>query len=132
MKKILLSLLFISFLFGSMRFSDPKPTFENPRKWVIKVNNNDISRLNHTLNAVNNVLKAYPQETLKIALIFYAQGIRAIRKDFDKKILSRIRSLMEYEIEIIACKNTMDTMGWSKKDLIDDKSVKLSCFTYIL
>lgn len=119
MKKLILLLVISVFAFGKMEFSDPQPTFENPRKWVIRVSTNDIESMNHTLNAINNVLKEYPEESLKVAVIFYAAGVRVIKKDFDKNTLTRIKSLMPYEMEFIACINTMETMKWTEKDMIE-------------
>lgn len=29
---------------------------------------------------------------------------------------------MEYDVEFIVCKNTMETMNWTKDDFIDDVS----------
>jgi len=122
MKKILLFLMLGLSLFAKMDFSDPKPSFETPRKWVIKISTNDLETMNHTLDAVNNVLKEYPPESLKVALVFYSKGLRAIKKDFDATTLSRIQSLKAYDIELIACKNTMETMGWKKSDFIEGVS----------
>jgi hypothetical protein len=120
MKKIILILLLAVFSFSAVEFSDPKPSFEAPRKWLIRINNSDITKVSHTLDSINNVLKGYPQETLKIKVIIYANGIRAVRTDYDDKVLKRIKSLMLYDnIEFIVCKNTMDTMGWKKTEFID-------------
>ncbi len=109
-------------LFAKMEFSDPKPSFENPRKWLIKLNTNDISTVNHTLDAINNVLKVYPDTTLNIVVVAYAKGMRVLKKDYDKKTLQRVRSVMEYGVEFIGCVNTMESMGWKKKDFIGDIS----------
>lgn len=105
---------------SKMQFSDPQPTFDNPRKWVINLKTNDKKTVNHILNSVNNVLKEYPQETMKIAVVAYSSGMRVLKKDYDKHTLSRITSLMEYDVEFIACKNTMETMGWKEDDFIED------------
>lgn len=120
MKKILLLMVVVVFSFGKMEFSEPKPTFDNPRLWVIKVNSSDLKEINHTIGAVNNVLKEYPMDTLKVAMIFYAKGMRLLRKDADPATLQRIDALMQYDVEMVACKNTMKTMKWTKKDFIDD------------
>lgn len=122
MKPILLLLMLSLSLFAQMNFSDPQPSFEAPRKWVIRISTNDLETINHTLDTVNNVLKEYPPESLKVALIFYAKGVRVIKKDFDAKTLSRIKSLMAYELELIACKNTMESTGWQTGDLIEGVS----------
>ncbi len=119
MKKLLLILLMSAFAFGAINFAKPAPSFDNPRKWLIRVNSSETTKLNHILNAMNNVLKGYPEEALQIEVVFYANGIRAARKDYNKKILTRIKSLMVYDnIKFLVCKNTMDTMSWKKKDFI--------------
>jgi len=119
MKRILLIILISTFAFAKVDFATPKPGFENPRLWLIRINESETKKVNHILNAVNNVLKGYPEEALHVELIFYANGIRAARKDYDKKILKRIKSLMVYDnIDFVVCKNTMDTMGWKKKEFI--------------
>lgn len=122
MKKIILILtLLITTIFAvRVDFSDPQPTFDEPRKWVINLNTNDIKRVNHTLDAINNVLKEYPQEALKVTVVAYSSGMRAIKKDYDANTLTRIKSLMEYDVEFIGCRNTMESMGWVEDDFLDD------------
>ena len=122
MKKVLLLMMTVVLSFAKMEYSDPKPTFDEPRKWVIKVNSNNLEHLNHTLDSVNNVLKAYPMDTLKVAIIFYSKGMRLIKKDADPKTLERIDALIQYEVEMVGCKNTMDTMKWTENDFIEDIS----------
>lgn len=119
MKKVWLIFLLPVFLMAEMKFSNPEPTFDNPRKWIVRINTNNPEIVNHNLDAINNVLKEYPQESLKVAIIFYSKGMRLIKKDGDKKIQSRIKSLQEYGVELVACKNTMDTMKWKESDFID-------------
>lgn len=120
MRKLILVLLLSVFAFSQVNYAEPQPDFENPRKWLIRVNSSETKKVNHILNAINNVLKGYPDEALEIEVVFYANGIRATRKDYDKKILTRIDSLMIYDtIKFIVCKNTMDTMGWKKDEFMD-------------
>jgi hypothetical protein len=119
MKKIIfVALLSIFSMAETMKYSDPQPTFENPRKWVIRLNIANIEDVNHMLSSVNNVLKAYPTEAIKIAVVTYAQGVRAVRNDYDPDTLKRIKSLMEYEVEFVVCRNTMDTMGWKDEEFL--------------
>ena len=122
MRAIVLTFFIITSIFAKMEFASPKPTFDNPRKWVIKLNYNDIDRVNHTLGAIYNVLKEYPSDSLRIAVIAYGKGMRVLKKEYDKHALSRISSLMNYEVEFVGCKNTMKTMKWKEKDFIDDIS----------
>jgi intracellular sulfur oxidation DsrE/DsrF family protein len=115
MKKIILIILMSIFSFGAVNFANPKPDFDNPRKWLIKINNSNTEKVNHILDGINNVLKGYPDEALEIEVVFYSNGTRAAKKDYDKETLSRIKSLMVYDnINFVVCKNTMDTMKWDK------------------
>jgi len=122
MKKFILAVLIPIISFAQMTFTQPAPTFENPRKWLIKLNTADIHVVNHTLGAIYNVLSEYPPEAIKIAVVVYGKGMRVLKKDYDKKTLSRISSLMDYDVEFVGCKNTMKTMNWTQDDFIDDIS----------
>jgi len=119
-KKIVLLLIFSLFAFAKMEFADPKPSFDHPRKWVVPVKTDDLHVVNHIIGGINNVLNEYPPESLQVAMVFYSSGMRVIRRDYDAKTLTRLRSLMDgYDVELVGCVNTMKTMGWKKKDYID-------------
>lgn len=120
MKKILLVLFLSIFAYAQSTFSDPKPSFDNPRKVAIQLYDSGLKKVNHNLSTIYNILKEYPSESLKVVVIAYGNGVRALKKDYDKKTLTRINSLMEYDVEFIVCKNTMDTMKWSEDDFIED------------
>lgn len=120
MKKLILLFFVTIFVFGKMEFSDPQPTFDEPRQWLIKMNFSDEKRVEHTLGAIYNVLKEYPAETIKISVVTYAYGMRVLRKDYNKELSTKISSLMEYEVEFIACRNTMETMNWKEDEFIED------------
>ena len=119
MKKIILIILMTIFSYGQSKFNDPQPTFENPRKLVINLHVDDLDTVNHTIGSIYNILKEYPCDTLKVAVVLYGKGMRAIKKDYDKNTLTRIKSLMEYDVEFVGCRNTMETMKWKDDDFID-------------
>ncbi|MDD2896056.1 MAG: DsrE family protein [Aliarcobacter sp.] len=119
MKKIILIVLMTIFSYGQSKFNDPQPTFENPRKLVINLHVDDLDTVNHTIGSIYNILKEYPSDTLKVAVVLYGKGMRAIKKDYDKNTLTRIKSLMEYDVEFVGCRNTMETMKWKDDDFID-------------
>ena len=120
MKKILLVLFLSIFAYAQSTFSDPKPSFDNPRKVAIQLYDSEINKVNHNLSTIYNILKEYPSESLKVVVIAYGNGVRALKKDYDAKTLTRINSLMEYDVEFIVCKNTMETMKWTQDDFIED------------
>ena len=118
-KKILLLSLLAIFSFAQTKFSDPQPTFDNPRKVVYSLYVGDLETVNHTIGSMYNILKEYPSESLKIVVVAYGKGLRVLKKDYDANTLNRVKSLMEYDVEFVACKNTMETMKWTEKDFID-------------
>lgn len=120
MKKFLLVLFLSIFAYAQSTFSEPKPSFDNPRKVAIQLYDSELKKVNHNLSTIYNILKEYPSESLKVVVIAYGNGVRALKKDYDKKTLSRINSLMEYDVEFIVCKNTMETMKWTQDDFIED------------
>ena len=119
MKKIILVVLLAIFSYAQSKFSEPQPTFDNPRKVVYSLYVGDLETVEHTIGSMYNILKEYPAESLKIVVVAYGKGLRVLKKDYDKKTLERIKSLMEYDVEFIACKNTMETMKWKESDFID-------------
>ncbi len=122
MKSFILVILLSILGFSSSEFSEPKPTFDNPRKVVFQLYDSDILKVNHNLSSIYNILKEYPSESLKVLVVTYGNGMRALKKDYDKATLKRIASLMEYDVEFIGCRNTMETMKWTEDDFIDDIS----------
>ena len=118
MKKIILIVLIAVFSYAQSTFSDPQPTFVNPRILVINIHDNDLETVNHNIGTIYNILKEYPSESLKVAVVLYGKGMRVIKKDYDAATLNRIKSLMEYDVEFIGCKNTMETMKWTQDDFI--------------
>ncbi len=122
MFKTLFLLCFGTFSFAQSSFSDPAPTFEKPRKVVVQLYYSEIKRVNQTLGMIYNILKEYPAETLNVVVVTYGPGMRAIKKDYDKHTLLRIQSLMEYDVEFIGCRNTMESMHWKESDFINDVS----------
>jgi uncharacterized protein len=121
-KKIFLVLCMFGFALSETSFSEPKPSFEKPRRVVYSLHTGDVDTVSHTIGSMYNILKEYPAESLKIIVVAYGKGLRALKKDADKTTLERIKSLMEYDVEFVACRNTMDTMKWTEDDFIDDIS----------
>lgn len=120
MKTLIFIVILSVFSYAQMKFPNPQPTFENPRKWVIKLRTADKETVNQTISSIYNVLKEYPAESIKIAVVAYGLGMRVLKKDYDKHTLSRISSLMDYEVQFIGCRNTMKTMNWTEDQFIKD------------
>lgn len=127
MKKILILLfMLLSFVSAETELAEPKPSLENPRKFVFPVTTADEEEINHVLSSVSNVMKFYGVDKSEVVVVAYSKGIKLLKKDadfFDKDIQKKVRSLMTYDVEFIACNNTMRTYGIKKKDLMADVEV---------
>jgi len=124
MKKIfLLLLLFLNSIYSETEFAKPEPSLENPRKFVFPITKWDRDEINHVLSSANNVIKFYGVDKSEVVIVVYSQGIRALLKRGNSTIKKRIKSLMTYDVEFVACHNTMKTLEIDKKDLIDGVEV---------
>ena len=110
-------------IFAETQFADPKPSMENPRKFVFPITTWDKKEINHILGSVNNVIKFYGVDNSEVVIVAYSQGIKSLLKDKDKNIAKRVKSLMTYDVEFIACQNTMKTLKIDKKELLDGVEV---------
>ncbi|MCF6205785.1 MAG: DsrE family protein [Sulfurovum sp.] len=111
-----------SFLFSETEFATPKPSIDNPRKIVFSIDTLDDKSVNHVISTINNVIKFYRPENTEVAVVVYSQGVKVLRKNSDPDTRKRIEALMTYDIEFIACENSLRTLGIKKKELIDDLS----------
>jgi intracellular sulfur oxidation DsrE/DsrF family protein len=127
MKKILFVFIFFaSFMIADTEFAKPLPTIESPRQFVFPITTDDENEISHVLSSASNVMKFYGPEKCEVAIVCYSKGIKAVLKTahfFDKDIQKRVRSLMTYDVEFIACHNTLKTYKIDKKELV--KGVEL-------
>ncbi len=124
MKKIIVLLVLImSFGLGDTELAEPKPDIDNPRKFIFPITKWDRKEVNHIISSANNVMKFYGPENTEVVIVAYSQGINSLVKNRDSKIKKRIEALMTYDVEFIACGNTMKTLKIEKKDLLDDVEI---------
>lgn len=97
--------------------AEPEPSMDNPRKVLVSLNFNDENSVSSLLYNVINIQKAYGQDNLEIAVIGWGPGVRVLLQD--SPVRARIESQMQYDIQFIACGNTLDTIGISPDNLID-------------
>jgi len=124
MKQIMMSVLLLcSFLSAETEFAEPKPSLENPRKFVFPITKDERSEINHVLSSANNVMKFYGPEKVEVVIVAYSKGIKAVMNNKDIEIKKRVEALLTYEVEFIACGNTMQTLKIDKTELIDGVEV---------
>ena len=119
MIRLLISLtLFLQLLQADTTFAEPKPSMDNPRKILFVISQKDDANIQHVLSVANNVLKFYGPENVQMQIVAYYHGIRALLAK-EKTFAQRVETLMQYDVEFIACANTMRTKKIDKEDLID-------------
>ena len=124
MKQFLMLFFIMSgFVFAETQLAEPKPSMENPRKFVFPITRWDRDEINHILGSANNVIKFYGVDNTEVVIVAYSQGIKSLLKHHDNEIRKRVKSLMTYDVEFIACGNTMKTLKIDKKELIDGVEV---------
>ncbi len=121
-KLCIFCICFSSFVAAETEFATPKPAIDNPRKIVFSIDTIDEKIANHVISTVNNVIKFYRPENTEVVVVMYSQGVKLLRKKSDSEIKKRIEALMTYDIEFVACENSLRTLGIKKKELIDDIS----------
>jgi len=97
--------------------AEPAPSFDEPRRIVVSLNEKDEKRVNTVLSNVMNMQKFYGPDNVRLALVAYGPGIWSILKD--SPVRARIESLQFYDIEFVACGNTLDAIHKTKADMID-------------
>ena len=115
--------IIISFITAETEFAEPKPSMENPRRFIFPITAWDRDSINHILGSANNVIKFYGIDNTEVVIVAYSQGIKSLLKHHDSAIAKRVRSLMTYDVEFIACGNTMKTLRIKNKDLLDGVEV---------
>lgn len=99
------------------KIAEPAPDWDNPRKIVLQVTSKDEAHINNVYYNAINLQKFYGTDNVKIAIVFYGPGIRPILKE-SAVAPERVKSLQDYDIEFIACNNTMTTIGKKPADLL--------------
>ena len=122
MRNIFLALLLLFFTaFADTEFAKPIPSIENPRQFIFPITSENEQDISHVLSSASNVIKFYGADKCEVAIVCYSKGIKAVLAKayfFDKDIQKRVRSLMTYDVEFIACGNTMKTYKVDKKELL--------------
>jgi len=108
---------------ASERFPGDPPE----HKIVYQFNQADYEYQHGILNSVSAMLQKYG-DNVGVAVVCWGPGIhvlaRAPKREVHEEIKLRIPSLHEYGVRFIACGNTMNTVGWTKADMLDFAEVE--------
>jgi intracellular sulfur oxidation DsrE/DsrF family protein len=98
------------------------PGDEPEHKVVYQFNHADKDYQNHVIFSVGAVLRKY-EDNIKIVVTCFGPGLHILAKKpgrpVSKEIQQRVSSLNAYGVEFHACGNTMKSLKWTKKDLVD-------------
>jgi len=118
----LILLSFCILLSADTEFAQPKPSFDNPRQIIFSVTEDSPHALDHVLSVANNVLKYYRPENVQMKIVAYSKGIKLLDKH-NRATAVRVDALMQYEVEFIACGNTMKTYKIDESELVEGSEV---------
>jgi intracellular sulfur oxidation DsrE/DsrF family protein len=119
MIKLIYALIILSTVsLADTKFAEPKPAFDNQRQIIFSIKSADDEEINHVLSSANNVLKFYGPENVHIRIVAYYHGIKTLLKK-EKDIAIRVDALMQYDVDFVACGNTMQTKKIKENELID-------------
>jgi len=118
---ILLSLCILSF--AETEYAEPKPSFDNPRKIVFSITEDTPHAIDHILSVASNVVKYYGVDNVQMKIVAYSKGIALLLKSHGIEEAKRVDALMQYEVEFIACGNTMKTYEIQESELIEGSEV---------
>ncbi|MBI3706276.1 MAG: DsrE family protein [Proteobacteria bacterium] len=102
--------------------AQPAPTPDNPRKVLLQLTSDDPRIVNDLLFNVVNIQRFYGQDNVRIAVVTFSAGNRALYRD-TSPVKARVESLLHYDVEFVACGNTMEATGRKPDDLIDGVAV---------
>ncbi|MFI9651367.1 DsrE family protein [Guyparkeria halopsychrophila] len=97
------------------------PGDEPAHKVIYQLNHGDVEYQTHVLNSMTAMIGKYGGN-VKIAVACFAKGIHLLAKEpmseVDEEIYARVEGFAtNYDVEWIACGNTMDTVGYSADDI---------------
>lgn len=98
------------------------PGDEPEHKVVYQFNKADLGYQDHVIFSVGEMLRKYG-DNIKIVVVAFAEGIHILGKnpgrEVKDEIHQRVSSLAHYGVEFHACGNTMTSLKWTEKDLVD-------------
>lgn len=102
--------------------AEPRPSWEAPRKILLQLTTDDPRHVNSVLSNAVNLQKFYGQDNVKVAILAYGAGVRAMLRE-GAPAAERVASLRDYEVEFLACGNTLDAIGKTPADLLPGVAV---------
>lgn len=99
---------------------------ESKHKLVYQLNKAEHDYIDHVLFSCGEMLRKY-NDDIELVVTAFGPGLNLLVKQ-PKRAISplhqeRVKSLIDYGVRFQACGNTMKTMKWVEKDIIDDVQI---------
>ena len=119
---ILLAVMLLAGMSGSARCAEtrlasPPPDFDHPRKIMLQLTSKNQRDINNLLYNVVNIQKFYGMDNVRVAVIAFGDGMQALYGK-TSPVADRVRSLLQYDVEFVACGNTMTATNHKRDELI--------------
>ncbi len=92
-------------------------------KLVYQCNKADPDYIEHVLFSCGEMLRKYGDD-IELVIAAFGPGLNLLAKQPNRPISSvhkqRVKSLFEYGVRLQACGNTMKSLQWNEKDIIDE------------
>jgi len=95
----------------------PWPSWEAPRQIILQLTDGEPRTAGNLLSNAVNLQKFYGQDLVKVAIIAYGDGVKAMLAG-TSPVQDRIASLQQYDVEFVACGNTLAATGKTEADLL--------------
>lgn len=102
---------------GETPLAKPAPDLDNPRRILVQLTADDDRKVNAVLGNLGNLSRFYGQDNVRLAVVAYGPGVRALLKQ-TSTVKDRISSLQQYEVEFLACGNTLAAMNVAEDQVL--------------
>ena len=126
MKRLLALVVLVAMVIGGTAragaLADPQPDWDHPRKLVLQLDSDDPHRVNGVFDNVVNTQKFYGLDNVRIAVVAYGPGVRALLKA-SAPAPDRVAALLYTQVELVACGITLASLGKTAADLLPGVTV---------
>ncbi len=88
---------------------------------VYQLNKADHDYIEHVLFSCGELLRKYGDD-VELVIVCFGPGLQLLGKKpsrpIDPQHQTRVKSLMDYGVKVIACGNTMKALNWTESDLL--------------
>ena len=102
------------------------PGDEPQHKVVFQFNKVELGYQDHVIFSVGEMVRKYG-DNIKVVVVAFAEGIHILGKhpgrEVKEELRQRVSSLAKYGVEFHACGNTMKSLKWTQKDIVDFATV---------